>query len=354
MKVLLCGGGTGGSVTALLAIAEEIRRRNPDTVFHFIGTKAGPERLLVDAAEIPFSSIPSGKLRRYASWRNITDLVRIGWGVQQSLRLLRSIRPDIVLATGSFVAVPVVWAAAILRIPSMTHQLDIRIGLANRLMLPFVRMCTVGFEESVVLLNTAKAVRTGNPFRPTLLEGDRERGLRLFSLRDGLPVVLCVGGGTGAQRLNQLVVASALKLMDRYQFLHITGKGKSVLSAVHPNYHPYEFLVDEMKDAFAVADIVVSRAGLATLTELALLGKPTILLPIPDSHQERNAQFFAQRQAVISLDESSTTYEVLAEQIDLLLKDSSEQQRLSDQIQRLASRDANRRIVDNILKDVPL
>ncbi len=354
MNVVLCGGGTGGPVTALLAIADEMRRRDPSCSFQFIGTQSGPERLLVEAAQIPFMSISAGKLRRYLDWRNVTDIFRIIVGFTQSFRLLKSLRPDLVISTGSFVAVPLVWAASVLKIPAMTHQLDIDPGLANRLMLPFVRLCTVGFSETVVELRSAKAVQTGNPFRASVTEGNTARARRLFDLRDDLPVVLCTGGGTGAARLNHLFLGAAMKLFDRCQVIHITGKGKRLLTLNHPNYHSYEFLLEEMRDALAVADVVVSRAGLATLTELSVLRKPTILVPISGSHQERNAQFYGQRDAALVLEEPTLTDSLFAQHISRLLDDSGERQRLSDRMGSLAAPDANRRVVDEILKLIPV
>lgn len=352
MKVLLCGGGTGGSVTSLLAVAEEIRLQQPATYLYFIGSKTGPERQLVSQEQIPFFSIFSGKLRRYFDWRNMTDLIRIFQGFWQSVRILSKLRPDVVLSTGSFVAVPVIWAAWFMRIPSLTHQLDPEFGLANRLVFSAVTKCTVGFSETAESARSTKVIVTGNPYRPTILSGDRERGLRKFGLKNGLPTLLVTGGGTGAQELNRLILDSAKRLVEHCQIIHLTGVGKAGAPFDHPNYHSFDFLKDEMRDALWVADLVVSRAGLSTITELSILGKPTILIPLPDSHQENNATLAETKGGVIILKQNGLTADVLSERILDLISRPAERARLGQAIQALSDRTSNSKIVKEIFSAI--
>ncbi|HTW96260.1 MAG TPA: glycosyltransferase, partial [Candidatus Methylomirabilis sp.] len=211
-KILLTGGGTAGSVSPLLAIAEDLRAQGGFD-FLFVGTKNGIEKQMVKEARIPYRSVAAGKLRRYFDWRNFVDVFKIKLGFWQAFFLMIKERPDLVMAAGGFVAVPVVWAAWLLRVPVIIHQMDIRPGLANKLMAPFARVITVTFEKSLADYG-AKAIFTGNPIKKSLRamryalrEDDfkkREAAVRRFGLKSGLPVIFVVGGGTGAEGINKL------------------------------------------------------------------------------------------------------------------------------------------------------
>lgn len=350
LHVVLTGGGTGGSVTSLLAIAEELQAQDPKIRFTFIGTDDGPERELVEQSGIEFTSIHAGKLRRYFSFHNFFDLFKIAGGTMQSLARLRDLKPDIIVGTGSFVSVPVMWAGRMLRIPSLAHQLDIDLGLANKLVLPSVSRLTLGFEETRQQLETSKALVTGNPYRKEILKGSVEEARSLFNLRSNLPTIVVMGGGTGALRLNQLIASASLRLLEHFQILHLTGKGKGGFSVPHPNYHTYEFLTVEMPHAYAVADIVISRAGLSTLTELSLLGKPSIIVPIPGSHQVRNAEYFKLHDAIKVLPEQSLQASRLLTEVEQLMSNADVRNELAMHMQQLARPDATKKIAQEILR----
>lgn len=348
MKVLFSGGGTLGPVTPLLAVAAEIRRRQPDTVLTWFGTKTGPERALVEAAGIKFVAIPSGKLRRYASGSNILDVFRIAAGCFAAFWLLLRDRPNVIVSAGGFVAVPVVWAGWLLRIPSHIHQMDVRPGLANRLCQPFARSISVSLEKSLADFPKKKTVWTGNPVRPELLTGSRAEAEKIFYLDAGVPTVLALGGGTGSSALNALVKGASHFTQRTCQIIHLSGKGKKDVH-VAIRYHQLEFLAADMRHALAAADVVVARAGMGSLTELAALGKPAIIVPIPKSHQEDNARYFAARGAAIFLDEPSLTPERLAAEIKSLLTDPDRLVKMSDAMLIMAKPDAAAALAERII-----
>lgn len=324
--VMFGGGGTLGPVTPLLAVAAEIRAMAPDAKLSWVGTKAGPERSLVDKAGIQFLAISSGKLRRYFSFANIADVFRIKWGFFQAFALLGRMKPDVIVSAGGFVAVPLVWAAGLRRIPVHLHQQDPIAGLANKLSLPFASSVSVALEKSLVDFQSKHPVWTGNPVRPELFAGSRDEARRIFGLEDGVFTVLVLGGGTGAGAVNALVRGSLPMLIAEAQVIHVAGIGKTY-EMKSPRYHQYPLLTTELAHAYAAADLVVTRAGMGTLTELAALGKPALIVPMPGSHQEANARVFTKAGAGMLLDERHTTPTQFALAVLGLLKDGK---RLAD------------------------
>ncbi len=343
VKILLTGGGTGGSVAPLLAVAEELRITN----FLWLGTKHGPEREMVEKEDIKFKAIANGKFRRYFRWRNFIDLFFILLGFLQSFFIILKWRPDLVMSAGSFTSVPAVWAAWLLRVPILIHQQDARPGLANKLMAPFAKVITVAFEKSLADYGK-KAVWTGNPVRRSLTTRNKEQGARnSFNLKNDLPVVLVIGGGTGAMAINELINKALPELTRFCQIIHIAGRNKKQETRnKKPNYKNYDFLNSEqMAEAYVAADVVVSRCGMGVLTELSYLGKPAILIPMPDSHQEENAAIFAKKKAAIVLNQEELTPEKLADNIKKLLNDEMLSGKLSGNIKEVIKRGANEEIV---------
>ncbi|MBU0646955.1 undecaprenyldiphospho-muramoylpentapeptide beta-N-acetylglucosaminyltransferase [Patescibacteria group bacterium] len=362
IKLLLTGGGTGGSVAPLLAVANQLSitnyqlriNKNADKEilykFLWIGTKNGPEREMVEKAGIKFKTIICGKLRRYFSWQNFIDIFKIKIGFWQSFFVLLKWRPDLVIAAGSFVSVPVVWAAWILHIPILIHQQDIRPGLANKLMALFAKVITVTFEKSLEDYGK-KAVWIGNPIRRQLTVSNCKlqiNNYRQYNLNKDLLVVLIVGGGTGAEAINNLILQSLDELTKFCQVIHLTGINKinTKYKIQNTNYSNYEFLdVEQMAEVYNLADIVVSRCGLGVLTELSYLGKPTILIPMPDSHQEDNAAIFEEAQATIILKQKELTSEKLISEIKKLVINKKLQEKLSQNIKLVMKQGANEAMV---------
>ena len=351
-SIILVGGGTGGATTPLLAVAERLKHMGPDVTLAFIGTTDGPERDLVKAVGMEFHAIQAGKLRRYFSFQNVSDVVVTAIGFFQSLRLLRSKKPDAIITVGSFVAVPVVWAGKLLGIPCVVHQQDVVPGLANRLCAPCAHMITTAFEDSLRFFPNRKAVWTGNPVRSSIGAISREKALEKLGLSPHSPVLLVFGGGTGALKLNELIFASHDELGHQFQIVHITGGRERRPLASSARYRKYAFLTDEMPYALAAADIVVCRAGIGTLSELGVLGKPSIVIPLPRSHQEANASFFADRGACVALDECRLTPAKFVDTVCGLWRDTDRRTRMSEHVRSLVRTDAAQRVADVVMRVV--
>ncbi|MBI4090106.1 MAG: glycosyltransferase, partial [Candidatus Kerfeldbacteria bacterium] len=340
LRVVLVGGSTGGATVPLLPIAGALRKGNPNADLLLIGTQQGPEQQFARQAGLAYRGIRAGKLRRYFSILNLLDAVQLVLGAIDAWRLLRQFRPDAIISVGSYVSVPVVYVGRLLGIPSLIHQQDVQPGLANRLCAPVATAVTVAFPETASRFPAGKTTVAGNPIRTELLAGNGRRAFGRFGLHKTLPVVLAFGGGTGALRLNQLVAEAGLNLVKRFQVLHVTGGRQDQFRVTHPNYHSFNFLVDGMADAYAVADIVVCRAGLSSLSEIAALGKPAIVIPIPDSHQQANAAYFARQDAAVVLDERTLDRARLEQAIRELYDDADARSRLSRNVRALARPDA--------------
>lgn len=349
MRAAFVGGGTLGSVTPLLAVAQAVRDRQPAAEIYWIGTDSGPEERLVREAGLDFESVSSGKFRRYLAWRNVTDIGRIIKGFFECWSLFGRRRPDALVSAGSFVAVPAVWAAWCRRIPVHLHQMDIRPGLANKLSAPFAGSFSVAFEKSLRDFSAQRPVWTGNPVRPELFQGSRTEAGRLFGLEAGVPTVLVLGGGTGAVSLNDLARLAVPEIAATAQLIHLTGRGKSAPAAGPSRYHQIEFLTGDMKHAYAAADLVVTRAGMGVLTELAALGKPAVIVPMPGSHQEENAAFFAGPGAAVVLAESGLGPRDLAAAVLGLLGDPDRLQAMGEAMSRFNRSDSAERLADLVL-----
>lgn len=337
--IIFSGGGTGGSVTPLLAVLEELIKDEEPLDFVFVGTHNGPEEELIKsflAAEIKFIPISSGKWRRYFSFLNFTDSFKIIKGFFQARKILNQYQPALVVSAGSFASVPVVFAAALKKIPIMIHQQDVRPGLANKLMAPFARVISVTFEKSLLDYGP-RAILVGNPLKDLSDYQNKVAAVKeKYHLNLNQPLVLVIGGGTGSSALNNLIFEAAPSLSNSCQLIMLSGRGKSPLATealARTNYQIFEFLPhEEILSLMAAADLVVSRCGLGALTELAALNKPAILLPIPHSHQEDNAALFKKAEAAIVLEQNHLSAENLSKIIKDTLADKNLQEKLSQRI----------------------
>ncbi len=307
MKIILSGGGTLGPVVPLLAVYDTFKETYPNTEFIWIGTRRGPEREMIEKRGIKYRAIFTAKWRRYFSFRNIFDLVKFVFIFFHSLFFLVKERPDILISAGGFVSVPVHFAGKVLGIPSWIHQQDVRPGLANRIMSNIATKVTVTLHESLQYFPRQKSEWIGNPARDLYFE-DKMEAKRKMGIKDSEPVIFALGGGTGSFKVNKMILEAMNHWPKSWHVIHLVGKERPVEMAekagkFFENYKMYKFFDEEMKYAYAVADVVVCRAGFGTITELALLSKPAILLPISDSHQLENALFLAQKNAVMLMNE---------------------------------------------------
>jgi len=350
MRVLLAGGGSGGSATPILAVASELRARLPGIELLYIGTFAGPEGELAAQEGIPYVGVASGKLRRYWDAQNVTDLGRIVQGVGQSLGQVRRFRPDVACGAGGFASVPPLAAAGLYRVPILIHQQDVIPGLANKLLVPFASQITVALPDSMRAFPASRTTLRGNPVRQRVLDGDPAEGFRAFGFDPAIPLLLVTGGGTGALGLNRIVAAAAPRLVEHCQVLHLTGPGRGVPTAeLGPRYQHRELLITEMPHVLAAATVVVTRAGMGTLTELSALGKPSIVVPMPGTHQEANSRVFTRAGAALAFAQGDLSPELLAATVRDLLADEPRRRTLSQAIRALMPPDAAGRIAEDVL-----
>ena len=232
-KIVLTGGGTAGHVTPNLALIPGLKELGYE--IHYIGSKTGIEKELIEAQGIPYYGISTGKLRRYLSLKNVSDPFRVIKGAFEARSVLKKVRPDIVFSKGGFVAVPVVIAASMLKIPSIIHESDMTPGLANKMCIPRAKKVCCNFPETEKYLPASKAVVTGTPIRPELLEGDAERALRFCGFTREKPVILVIGGSLGSVAINNAIRGGLSALLEKYQIIHICGKGNMEPSLSHTN-----------------------------------------------------------------------------------------------------------------------
>lgn len=293
-RIVLTGGGTAGHVTPNLALIE--RLRDEGWQVDYIGSSAGIERTLIEDTGVPFHAIATGKLRRYFSWQNFVDPVKITFGLVQAIALCWRLAPDVVFSKGGFVAVPVVIGAWICRIPVIAHESDTSPGLATRLCLPFVRRVCVNFEQTLAELPPGKGILTGSPVRRALLEGDAARGRAALGLSDR-PVLLVFGGSLGAATINAAVREVLDSLCQRFDVVHAAGAGNVDPALDRDGYFQFEYIGREFGDVLAAADLVISRAGANSIYELLVTRTPHVLVPLPRAasrgDQIENADAFA-------------------------------------------------------------
>jgi UDP-N-acetylglucosamine--N-acetylmuramyl-(pentapeptide) pyrophosphoryl-undecaprenol N-acetylglucosamine transferase len=334
----------------VLAVAQALRRCDASIEFLYVGTRDGPEAALAVAQGIPFAGVAAGKLRRYWDVRNFTDPPRVALGTLQSYALVRRFRPDVAFAAGGFGAVPPIIAARLGGARTVIHQQDVEPGLANRLLVPFASQITVSLETSLSHFPTSRTTVTGNPVRQEILDADPNVAVDRLALQAGVPIVVVTGGGTGALSLNRLVAAAAPRLIDHVQVVHLTGRGRGVPAATSsPRYRSIEFLVDEMPHLLAAASVVVSRAGMGTLTELAALAKASLIVPLPGSHQWANANAFARLRAIEVADQDALTPDSLADRVLSLEADRPRREQLGGALAASMPRDAADRIAQVLL-----
>ena len=277
--IVLTGGGTAGHVTPNIAMIPRLKELGYK--ISYIGSYEGIEKKLIEELSIPYYGISSGKLRRYFDVKNFTDPFRVLKGFMEAKKLMKELKPDVVFSKGGFVTVPVVIAASRKKIPTFIHESDMTPGLANKICIPFATKVCCNFPETVSQLPADKAVLTGTPIRQELLTGSRAKGLKFTGFVPDKPVILIIGGSLGATAVNQAVRAILPQLLQDFQVVHLCGKGKLDESLKDTKgYIQYEYIKKELADLFALADIVISRAGANAICELSALNKPNLLIPL--------------------------------------------------------------------------
>lgn len=339
-KILLTGGGTAGHLIPLLAVVDELKKKEK-TEFLLL-TPASDFNQNISDAGIQTKIIKAGKLRRYFSWKNFTDIFKIVIGLFQSFYFIYKFKPNIVFSKGGFASIPPVVAAWILRIPILTHESDIVPGLANKIISRFSDKIFTSFADTEKYFSDKKAILTGNPIRKSVLGGDKNEAKEIFNLKEDIPTILIFGGSQGARKINEIILESLPELLKKYQVIHICGDKnfeelkKAIDNANSPKttsanvaleelvnrYRLFSYLNKKLKDAYALCDVVVSRAGANSLSEIIALAKPSIVIPLPTSannHQLRNAKFFAEKEMAFVIEEKDLSAEKMIKELDKLL-----------------------------------
>ncbi|MCR5295107.1 MAG: undecaprenyldiphospho-muramoylpentapeptide beta-N-acetylglucosaminyltransferase [Lachnospiraceae bacterium] len=320
-KIVLTGGGTAGHVTPNLALLPSLKEHGYEVFY--IGSLDGMEKKLVQDYQIPYYGVSTGKFRRYFDLKNLTDPLRVLKGISEAKKILKKLDPDIVFSKGGFVAVPVVRAASSLGIPIIAHESDMTPGLANKLCLPMASCICCNFPETMKNLPADKAVLTGTPIRAELLSGSAERGFAFTGLPREKPVLMVIGGSLGAMAVNTAVREALPELLSRWSVVHLTGKGKlSEDGELYKDYRQYEYIKEELPDLFAMADLLISRAGANAICEIEALAKPNILIPLPAKasrgDQILNAQSFEEQGFSMVLPEEKLTTSTLLDAVEKL------------------------------------
>ena len=317
-KIILTGGGTAGHVTPNMALIPELKAKGYE--ISYIGSHNGIEKKLIADFNIPYYSISTGKFRRYFDPKNFTDPFRVCKGFMEARKLIKKIQPDVVFSKGGFVSVPVIKAAASLGVPCILHESDMTPGLANKLSFSSAKTICCNFPETLEMLPVDKARLTGTPIRKELMQGSKEAGKKFCGFTDDKPVIMVTGGSLGAQSINETIRFALPRLLPHFNIVHLCGKEKmDNLKLQVEGYKQFEYVKNEMKDLFAMADVVVSRAGANAICELAALNKPNILIPLSAKSsrgdQIINAKSFEQQGFSVVIDNEELDEDILVESI---------------------------------------
>ena len=358
MKIIFCGGGTLGPVTPLLATIEKLKEIDPKITPVWVGTRHGVEREVVTRLGIEYHWLASAKLRRYFDWRSFLTPFVAAAGVVGAIWIILRSQPKAVVAAGAFTQVPLIMVARLIGIPAIIHQQDVESGLANRISSYDANVITAAFDISVPQFPKRNVKVIGNPVRsaiaalvdPAARAAAREAGMKRWNFDPSKHVLLVLGGGTGALGLNERVIRNLDQLLSKANILHLVGRGKLVEAKPRQNYVAVEFLNEEMAEAYAAADLALSRAGMGTLTELGVMGIPAVLVPLP-GHQEKNAAYLKERGAAVVVANDAFD-QVFTDTVLRLLADRDRRMQLTRAIADIFPADAALKLAKIILENI--
>ncbi|MBD3245015.1 MAG: undecaprenyldiphospho-muramoylpentapeptide beta-N-acetylglucosaminyltransferase [Candidatus Moranbacteria bacterium] len=329
LKVLLVGGGTGGHLYPLLSVSRKIRSYTKGQVkFLYIGPVNELSKTILEENGIKVKRIFSSKWRRYFSVLNYLEILLFPIGIIQSLLSVLLFMPDVVFSKGGYGSVGPVIAARLYFIPILIHESDAVAGRANRFLANLADKVAISFQYARQYFKKEKVFFTGNPVRFNITAGNEETARQIFNLRNNKPVIFVMGGSQGSEIINQTLVKALPKLLKFYQIIHLTGKGKmdEIVEQVgklgikisRSDYHPYEFFSKEMIHAYKIADLIISRAGATSITEIAANKKPSILIPLrhgANNHQIYNAYSVGRDGGAVVIEEHNLQREILIRKI---------------------------------------
>ena len=369
MRVLVSGGGTGGHIYPALAIATSLSTLYNAEIL-FLGSDDGLEKELVPAAGFRLATVKAGRLRRYVSPETITGVMRIPSGMIQAISIVRKFRPDVAFTSGGYVAVPAALASRVNGVPLLMHQQDVPPNLSNRLAAPMATRISVAFADSLPYFPARKTLLLGNPVRQAMLDvraTTPQAARAALDLDAAMPLLLVTGGSQGARHLNQTVCQALPGLLAHCQVHHISGKelynetraqADSLLAsqddALLRRYRLVAYLNEEMPLALQAADLVLCRSGASTLTELAILGKPSVLVPLSPAvggvAQQENAAMFARKQAASVIPDEDLKPEILVERVLSILASKAQIAAMAQAASTFAQPDATRNITEELVR----
>lgn len=366
LKIAFSGGGTAGHLYPVVAVARKIRERRPNAQLYFIGPKTIGAEILAPEG-IVYKKIMAGKLRRYLTSTNFFDLFfKLPLGIIQCLWIVWRLMPDVLFCKGGFGSLPAALVAWLYRVPIIVHESDSIPGLSNRIIGKIASRVAVAFPEAKDFFPAAKTALVGNPMRENLSGGTKEAAKQIFQLKGDKPLLFITGGSQGAEAINTIVFSILPRLLEKVEVIHQCGQPnvesiKQQLpqtipadSLLNQYYHYYGFLDSEqMKQAYGAADLVLSRAGANSINEIANLGKPSILIPLPESagnHQTRNAFSYAKTGGAIVFEQANLTPNILFDKITSLIQNQELLARMNQGALNFAYPDADEKLAQEVLE----
>lgn len=362
MRIVLTGGGTGGHIVPLVVVAKKIKEKAADAEFVFIGPKGELEEKLMGEAGIPTKALMAGKIRRYFSFWHFWDPIKMFLGIFQALWHLLIHMPDAIFSKGGYASFPVVFAGWVYRIPILTHESDSVPGLANSIIGKFSNRVAVSYPEAAKEFPAAQVLLTGNPLREDIHRGDAGKARRMFALNESKKTIFVYGGSQGSRTVNNKIIELLPELLRKFQVIHQTGTshleevkrkaGELGIKAGHDGYYLLGFIGEELKDILAAADLIISRAGANSISEIAANAKPAILIPIHQSannHQGMNAYSIARTGGCIVLEESNLGENMLLSKINEIADNENTRRVLAENIRGFYHADAADKIAEGIL-----
>ena len=367
MKILFTGGGSGGHFYPIIAVAESIKKiaekkHLVSPVLYFAAPSAYDPHLLSEH-KIIFKKSYAGKARRYFSILNFIDLFKTGWGIVKSLGMVFAIYPDVIFGKGGFGSFPTLLAARILRIPVIIHESDSVPGRVNKWASKFAKRIAISWVEAGEHFPKEKTAYTGQPVRKEFENSLKEGAREFLNLEENTPIIFVLGGSLGSQIINDVLISALPELLAKFEVIHQTGKNNfdeitemaGVILENNPNksrYHPFDYLNNlGLRMSAGASNLIVSRAG-STIFEIASWGKPSIIIPITDSngdHQRKNAFNYERSGACAVIEETNLTSNILASEINRILGNGAEIERMSQAAKNFSKRDAADKIAEEIL-----
>ena len=368
MRIICAGGGSGGHFYPLIAVERALRDialEKKITDLDIIYASDDPyDPALLKEDRIRFLKIPAGKIRRYFSIRNLFDPFKTLWGVIKACWILYLNLPDVIFSKGGYASFPLLFAARLLGVPVIIHETDSIPGRVNVWASKFAKKIAISYPESIKYFPKDKTALTGNPVRREVIGGTIEKAKELFGLEDGVPVIFVFGGSQGSAKINDAILDILKDLLEFTQVVHQTGVGninevKERMSVVleaskfRSRYHPFTFLDEEKyKNAYKAASLIIARSG-GSIFEIAAMGVPSILIPLPSSaqdHQRENAYSYARNGAAEVIEEENMTPHILLREIKLLIADKPRLAKMSEAAKSFAKPDAAERIASEIIR----